>query len=48
MYFGNIEKGTGVLHKCIIKPDPVKELCKAKRKIFLSSEHKLHNTLGQN
>jgi len=45
MYFCNIEKGSGAVHKCIRKPDPLQELCNAKRKNFLSSEHTVY---GQN
>jgi len=50
MYFGNIEKGIGALHKCIRKPDPVNELCNAKRKKknFTSSQHTLRSTPEQN
>lgn len=29
MYFGNIDKGSGAVHKCIRKLDPVQGLCNA-------------------
>jgi hypothetical protein len=48
MYFGDIEKESGAVQKCIRKPHPVKELYKAKHKTFLSSEHTLCTTLQQN